>query len=172
MRIDLTDAARTPGLTQHHLLEERLAPLELGGEEIALPDPVRAELSVTGADGIFWVEGTVWATGEFRCSRCLAPFRMPLAAGLQEKYYPPGVAGDPEAVFHHGDWVDVTREVRKALLLTLPMKPVCRPSCAGLCPRCGRDLNEGPCGCGEAPADPRLAPLAGFWARTAGSGEK
>ena len=163
MRIDLTGAKPTPGSVEHHVLEERLGPLELGGDVINLPEPVRAELSVTGSDGVFWVEGQIAATGEFRCSRCLAPFQAPLRAELSEKYYPQGAAVDVDAVFHHGDYVDVTREVQKALLLVLPMKPVCRPLCPGLCPVCGRDLNEGPCGCKDEAVDPRLAPLAGFF---------
>ena len=163
MRIDLTEANRTPGSVGRHVLEERMGPLELGSEEVILPEPVRAELTVTGSEGMFWVEGGVAATGEFRCSRCLAPFRVPLSAELQEKYHPRGAAADLDAVFHHGDYVDVTREVQKALLLVLPMKPVCRADCPGLCPTCGRDLNEGPCGCRDETVDPRLAALAGFF---------
>ncbi|HUW66133.1 MAG TPA: DUF177 domain-containing protein [Spirochaetia bacterium] len=163
MRIDLTEAKRTPGVVEHHVLEERMGPLELGGEDVNLPDPVRAELTVTGSEDMFWVEGRVSATGEFSCSRCLAPFRVALEAEMQEKYYPQGAPADDDVVYHHGDYLDVTREVQKALLMVLPMKPVCRTDCRGLCPTCGRDLNEGPCGCRVEAVDPRLAPLAGFF---------
>ena len=45
------------------------------------------------------------------------------------------------------------------LQLNIPMKPLCRPDCAGLCPTCGADLNLGPCGCPTGGSDPRWAGL-------------
>ena len=56
--------------------------------------------------------------------------------------------------------VDLTEPVRQSVLLEIPMKPLCRPDCAGLCPHCGKNRNEGPCDCQEEPADPRLSVLA------------
>jgi len=165
MRIDLTEVKNEPGVPRSYALEERMGPLELGGEEVVLTGPVRVELKITGADGVLWVEGSVTATGEFCCSRCLAPVRVSLAGELREKYCPPGTAADEEAVVYQGDSLDVTREVEKALLLVMPMKPVCRPDCRGICPVCGRDLNEGPCGCRAEDVDPRLAVLAAFLER-------
>jgi len=163
MRIDLTEAKNDPGVPRSYVLEERLGPLELGGERVVLATPVRAALKVTGADGVFWVEGPVTATGEFQCSRCLTSVRVDLEGELREKYSPRGTQTDDEAVPFEGDCLDVTRDVEKALLLAMPMKPVCRPDCRGICPRCGRDLNEGPCGCRAEDVDPRLAALAGFF---------
>ena len=55
--------------------------------------------------------------------------------------------------------VDVTPELREALLLRLAPHPLCMPECAGLCPRCGRDLNAGPCQC-----EPSDAPAGQGWA--------
>jgi len=52
--------------------------------------------------------------------------------------------------------------VKEQVLLSVPMKPLCRNDCAGLCPVCGRDLNEGACNCRKEELDPRLAPLAQF----------
>ena len=48
------------------------------------------------------------------------------------------------------------------LQLNIPMKPLCRPDCAGLCPVCGRDLNEGKCDCRKESVDPRWAALEGL----------
>lgn len=163
MRIDLNEAKRAPGGAKRYVLEESMDPLELGGEEVVLAGPVRADLTVTGSEDMFWVEGKVGATGEFRCSRCLAPVLVPLEAEILEKYYPPSATADEDTVCHHGDHLDVTREVQKALLQALPMKQLCRVDCRGLCPVCGRDLNDGPCGCSVEAVDPRLAPLAGFF---------
>jgi uncharacterized protein len=49
--------------------------------------------------------------------------------------------------------------LREQFYLALPMKPLCREDCKGLCPQCGTNLNTGSCECGPALEDPRLAPL-------------
>ena len=51
---------------------------------------------------------------------------------------------------------------REVVLLDSPSTPLCRPDCAGLCPTCGTNLNEGSCDCAPPPADPRWAGLAGL----------
>jgi uncharacterized protein len=55
--------------------------------------------------------------------------------------------------------IDLSEAVRQYMLLALPMKPLCREECAGLCPSCGHNLNLGPCGCPPSDIDPRFAPL-------------
>jgi len=59
----------------------------------------------------------------------------------------------------HGDHIDLEPMAREAVVLGLPLAPLCRPDCKGLCPSCGADLNQGPCGCPPAAADPRWAAL-------------
>ncbi len=105
---------------------------------------------------------------ELGCSRCLGRFRHPLKIKFEEEYFPTvdvdsGAALPPPeeaSTFtidaHHV--LDTTEAVRQYALLAVPMKPLCRPDCAGLCPRCGHDLNQGPCGC-PADIDPRWSAL-------------
>jgi uncharacterized protein len=59
---------------------------------------------------------------------------------------------------HHE--IDLAEAVREHVLLNLPLRPLCRPDCAGLCPVCGKNLNQGPCGGHDEQADERLAVLA------------
>ena len=56
--------------------------------------------------------------------------------------------------------LDLSEAVRQYRETALPMQPLCRPGCAGLCPTCGRDLNLGACSCPEEPADARWSALA------------
>ncbi|MBI4364485.1 MAG: DUF177 domain-containing protein, partial [Candidatus Latescibacteria bacterium] len=51
--------------------------------------------------------------------------------------------------FHDGRVLSIDNEIREAILLGLPMRPLCKETCAGLCPRCGEDRNQGPCRCGR-----------------------
>ena len=57
------------------------------------------------------------------------------------------------------DKIDIVNDVRDYALLAIPMKKLCKEDCKGLCPRCGKDLNEGNCNCAEKEVDPRWEPL-------------
>jgi uncharacterized protein len=72
---------------------------------------------------------------------------------------------DPETVdeeTYEGKQIDLAPAVREQILLSVPASPVCREDCSGLCPRCGKDLNEGDCGCDRTAIDPRWAALKGI----------
>lgn len=109
----------------------------------------------TAGSGTYRFEGRVSGTTRNECRRCLAPveagFSAPLAAVFTttaEMADDPGVYPLTEPVTA----VDLTDAVREEVGLAVPTYPLCRDECAGLCPRCGADLNEGPCGCAAAPA--------------------
>jgi uncharacterized protein len=65
-----------------------------------------------------------------------------------------------DLVFFTGDELDLAQALRDEIGLNLPMAPLCRADCAGLCPVCGRDLNQGRCDCRRDQTDPRWAKLA------------
>ena len=68
-------------------------------------------------------------------------------------------AGDTDLLFADRGKVDLRGLVREQVHLNIPLKPVCGPDCAGLCPTCGANRNRIKCGCWVAEIDPRLAPL-------------
>ncbi len=81
--------------------------------------------------------------GEARKSRPIAEKPEPDLGGVDE--------GD-DRYFYQGDHVELAPMLREHIILAAPMQPLCREDCAGLCGRCGKDLNEGPCQC---PAEPQ-----------------
>lgn len=105
-----------------------------------------------------------------KCSRCLRELDYHLSIDVEEEFLqtvdattgaPLPQLDEPNAFRiddHHT--VDLGEAVRQYWATVLPMQPLCRPDCLGLCPRCGRDLNEGPCGCPSEEADERWAALA------------
>ncbi len=104
------------------------------------------------ADG--WVELTV----ELSCTRCLRDFEHFMHVPFEERYYPTvdiltGLAApeadDEDDVFYIDDHhhLDLTEAIRQNVLLAIPMVTLCKEECAGLCSRCGHDLNLGPCDC-------------------------
>jgi uncharacterized protein len=114
------------------------------------------------------IDGTVKMSASFKCSRCLKEFSYPLNVSFKEEYLPsPEVSNEEQELadksmdlnFYRDDEIDITGLIREQLLLAAPMKVLCRSDCRGICPKCGKDLNEGLCGCRDEEMDPRLTPL-------------
>jgi uncharacterized protein len=114
------------------------------------------------------VTGGFEATAHLACGRCLEPLvtRVTPGVDLQIVPQPSGRQGeielgrdDLEVDFYQGDVLDVGGLLRSETDLALPMKPLCRPDCRGLCPVCGGNRNVTECRCDPRGPDPRLAPL-------------
>lgn len=109
------------------------------------------------ANGIL-VEGTLKAAVETECTRCLEPFFAPVVVELEGLMGLPGAPLSPERPVRvtEDGWADLAPLLREYLWLALPSSPLCSPTCAGLCPQCGGNLNRGECTCsGQGPVDPR-----------------
>lgn len=136
--------------------------------------PAGAEVTVDAdleiANGGVVVTGTVATPWVGECRRCLRPVKGDLVAHVREVYeraprLRSGEAGDDDEVDTYplvGDVLDLAPLARDAVLLELPLAPLCRQDCAGLCPTCGADLAEGPCGCPDAATNPLWAALDGL----------
>lgn len=114
------------------------------------------------------ITGFFEATARLECSRCLEPLVSRVAPVVDVLLFPsPGVRreeielgpDDLEVDFYQGDTLDVNGLLRGEAHLALPMKPLCRAECRGLCPVCGGNRNVTPCACETRSVDPRLAPL-------------
>ena len=110
--------------------------------------------------GVLRLEGELTADMLCICDRCGKEFEsaktMPLSAVIAEE---DGTnSDDPELFFLDGDEIDLDEIISTLFILDMDMKLLCREDCKGLCPKCGKDLNLGPCGCGKE-IDPRFAVL-------------
>ena len=159
MRIDVSEL----------LLEKTGAQVDVGislGHQL-LPD----DLDVTSVNGTLhlgrttegiWVRGTLAVGVDLQCVRCLAPVERELEIELDERFQLPPIDGEdkgevyPIDVDHH---IDLKPVLREAVVVSTPMRVLCRVDCAGLCPTCGQDLKEGPCDCPTDDIDPRMAVL-------------
>ena len=162
LRVDLRELARSGGgavETQGELQQDDPA---LEGIDISLRDPV----AVTGrlqsiGEGRFYWQGTARTVVQGECRRCLTPVATPLQLEIGALFtQDPEALDDPDSypVAPDATEIDVTPAVREELLLAAPRYVLCREDCKGFCPQCGKDLNDGPCGCGRA-ADARWHPL-------------
>jgi len=124
--------------------------------------PVAAGLRLESVVEGVLVSGRVQGTMVVECARCLTELRSALDVEVCELFTAPGHEPGPEEDFYaiDGTEIDLTPMLIDALTLALPLNPVCRASCKGLCGHCGADLNRGPCNCAAEETDPRWAPLA------------
>jgi uncharacterized protein len=133
---------------------------------------VRANLMVNKSDKAVLIRGRTEAELILQCSRCLEDFRFPLESYCEVTLFPfegeilPQEAelkgDDLRSSYYYGGEIDLSAIIREQILLDIPYKPLCRPSCKGLCPTCGEDLNRGSCSCKEEAFDERFAPLKGL----------
>jgi uncharacterized protein len=103
---------------------------------------------------------------ELECGRCLTPVIQPLHAHFTELYaFSRRYMTESGLTMPETGIIDLTPVLREYMLLEIPMSPLCRPDCKGLCPVCGNNQNEVTCQHDEEPGDPRLAALKDLLAR-------
>lgn len=132
----------------------------------AVPE-ITGELRFTGQARLVGegmrLQGKLHADITPACARCLDPIPMKVDREVDLLYEPESVLGerdeveihtaDTEVGFFSGPGVDLDEVAREQILLAIPMQPLCRPDCRGLCARCGANLNQGPCACPPAADD-------------------
>jgi uncharacterized protein len=142
--------------------EIELEPFELGGQRyLPVPGTVPAELTVTRAS-----TGTVFelrfdARLHGPCFRCLEDAVLDVPVSAREyQAANPGDDDELRSIYLENDKLDLSAWARDTIALELPDKILCKPDCAGLCPDCGKNLNDEPHGHGEPEPDSRWAALA------------
>lgn len=131
--------------------------------------PVEATLRLERKGSGVLVTGAFTTTAVVLCCRCAEPVAVPLSdqfavlyVGASEAYRGEEIElSDAEMDVNAmtDDGVDLSGLLRENVLLNLPLQPLCRAECRGLCPHCGINLNEASCSCRVQEPDPRLLPL-------------
>jgi uncharacterized protein len=138
------------------------APGDLGLEMVAVPAGADVELDLrleSVMEGVL-VSGTARAPLAGECARCLEPLSSDIEVSIQQLYAYPGSgsADDDEVDRIEGDLLDLEPALRDAVVLALPLSPVCTEDCLGLCVTCGARLSDDP-GHEHVDTDPRWAAL-------------
>ncbi|HEU5349156.1 MAG TPA: DUF177 domain-containing protein [Ktedonobacterales bacterium] len=170
MIFNVAQLLKSPVGTTHDVDLDNDDKLDLKDDEVELAGPVSGSLRLHRTNQGIFATGMVTVPVHLTCTRCLKEFNDDFTFPLREEFYPTidVVTGmpvpapdDPELSFpinrHHE--IDTREAIRQNLVLALPMSALCREDCAGLCPHCGKDLNEGPCDCKPEVVDDRFAVL-------------
>ncbi len=115
------------------------------------------------------IAGEVGTRIELACARCLEPIQRDVTKKFDLLYRPQGTdagkeemsvtAAEAEVGYYQGEGLLLEDVLREQVLLALPLKAICREDCRGLCPHCGRNLNQEQCTCAEPLEDPRWSAL-------------
>jgi uncharacterized protein len=155
----------------HERFEQVYSPEQLaaGDDTFRVAAPVTLAFDICKDKDQFRLVGSAKTTLELPCSRCLEPFTWPVDSAFDLRYQPHGRntgAGEREieeedltTAFYENDTIDLGQLMREQFYLALPMKPLCRDDCKGLCPTCGTNWNKSTCDCSNQWEDPRLSAL-------------
>lgn len=161
--VPVTTLRRSIGNRLHEQRSGRIGELRVADSRMPANAEVEADVVLDSVDGGIEAVATLVAPWEGECRRCLRPVGGELRCEVRELYRPrpPGEPPDQDEETYplRGEMLDLRPLIRDAVLLELPIAPLCRPDCEGLCPTCGADLNEGDCDCAPPSADPRWAAL-------------
>ncbi len=168
LRVNVSGIMRRPYARSRMRAELRLRLGQRGTEEDAGGSPVLLELEFESAPDGVRVRGAITGSLPAACTRCAVPIQWPLDLRVDEFFCRPDIPlitprgprhseiPAEDAYLLEGDTVDLNEMVNDLILLSLPMRMLCREDCRGLCPVCGADLNQGSCGCRRDRMDPRL----------------
>ena len=160
MLLGLSKIIDCPGASVSFTTSVDLSDLQYGNT-FPVTEPVHAEGTVRNTAGVLVMTGKVHTTIHGICDRCAGEFHrdveIPIDVVLVEEFT--NEDSEDERVFPlEADTADLEEIVRTVFVLNLDSKLLCSPECKGICCRCGKNLNDGPCGC-QKEIDPRFAAL-------------
>lgn len=155
LRVNARELLRQPGSSRS--ISTALPAAAFGIDDARITGTIGVELTaVSNVDGIV-VAGSVSIPWQAPCRRCLETVSGTSEVIVDELYQ--DEVGDDDAFQIDGDQIDLAPAVREYVLLEVPDGPLCRDACAGICPVCGVDRNEGVCDCDTTVRDERWAAL-------------
>ncbi len=160
MQLGLSSIMDRPGESLSFQTSVDLSDL-LYGTSYPVSEPVRAEGTVRNTAGVLVMSGSIQTCIHGTCDRCASDFdrevQIPIQVVLVQELS--NEENEDEWVFPlEGDAADLEDIVRTVFVLNMDNKLLCKPDCLGMCCRCGKNLNDGPCDCQKEP-DPRFAAL-------------
>ena len=159
LKVSVVEILGKPGANRHISITKPLPGVRLNLAQLE-EQPIAAELTLESVVEGVLVTGPVAGDVRCSCARCLTEFQAAVEVDVCELFAGPGHLQEEEDVYRvSGEEIDLEPMLRDELTLALPLNPLCRDDCKGMCARCGRELNDGACDCTEDTSDPRWAAL-------------
>ena len=171
MQIHLLDISSCDGKTIQESVVPELEKIDfqMGSFPVLAKEPVELTITNTG-DKVLELTGTGKITVGIPCDRCLEQVLVEIPYSIERKLDMKQSDEDRVEDLDENDYLtgtdlDVDRLVYLEVLMNWPLKVLCREDCKGICSQCGKNLNDGPCGCAEEPKDPRMAAISDIFSK-------
>ena len=132
---------------------------------VGFPSPMKVNGEITNTAGYMRMTLTMSVDYCATCARCLSDVSGEFTLSLEKTVAPRNLLGDLDedkldefAIIEDG-FLDIDEQLLEQLEMEFPMRFLCKEDCLGLCSKCGKNLNDGECGCDHKDFDPRLEPL-------------
>ena len=153
------------GSTRQYQLDNRISLVEDVEEQ-----KVSGRVKLLRTNKSIWISAELTSAVDSECGRCLTEFCQPIIMWIEEEALPvldpvtgirihPSEFGSEHLYIDEKHNLDLSETLREYASMVVPMNPVCRPDCAGLCHKCGANLNESTCVCDKVSLDPRWGAL-------------
>ncbi len=156
-RVQLGPLLEDLGATLPVRVEVPMDRIVVGAEEFVPTGPAHVDVLLTNTGAGVVATGTVMLDLTATCSRCLRSFVLSATGAVEGFYVLPERADslpeDQDYELIEAGSLDLGPALQAAIVVDLPIAPLHDPDCKGICPRCGADLSEGPCGCRPAPSE-------------------
>lgn len=138
--------------------------------DLEIPEPYlgnfKTKIVLDKFDHQIIVDAVTGIPAKLFCDRCAREFQSEISSKFKMVYlfrskYDESENEKVDVVYLHPeiDKIDLDKDIRDFAILGVPMKMLCSENCKGLCPKCGKNLNDGPCNCIEVMIDPRWEPI-------------
>jgi uncharacterized protein len=111
--------------------------LDLNTSEVKFVSPLKVNANIFKIKNVVSVELEIESCFHTSCSRCLKEIQLPLKRHLRLNYQ----------VMNNQQFIELDEDIREDIILSYSLRYLCSPDCLGLCPKCGKNLNEGKCNC-------------------------
>ena len=163
MFIDISDILKENGLSKEVKLQISAADCGIQDPECDFTEPLSVAVEFTNINGLIRVKGNICAAYDACCARCLEPIQRTIEKNIDEEVLNARTAiAEEDAYQYTGKEVDLGCIVHDAVLLNMPIRHLCAEDCKALCPRCGRNLNQGDCFCKAEDSSSPFDVLEGF----------
>lgn len=159
LSVNVAELLGRPGATKRLRFDEEVGGLEVHLAQVPAGVRVGFDLRLDAVVEGIHVSGTLSGELAIECRRCLGQVRRPFAVEVSEVFSYREEPGAEEGYAVRGDRLDLEGMVRDAIVLSLPLNPVCGEDCRGLCAECGQDRNRVDCGHDARHGDLRWEPL-------------
>ena len=159
--IEVADLRRRPGSRLDVRTTVAANDVRMGGVGVVDGEPIDVAVGIESLSDGLVATGTVRAHWRGECRRCLEPAEGDMVVDVEELFRP-SASPEDEAFPIVDDQVDLRPVVTEVLVCALPLAPLCRDDCRGLCPACGMNRNLLDCGHDDRPVDPRWSALEGL----------